>query len=291
MAVQDVVVTGTSSGIGLALARQLCGRGVRVFGSVRGEADAARVRADLGETFVPLAMDVTDSDAIARSVEVVGDALGGRTLDGLVNNAAVGLFGPLLEQPIEEVEEQLRVNVIGALRVIQAFAPLLGASKARSGSPGRIVNISSTSGKIGLPFLGGYTASKQALEGLSESLRRELMLYGIDVVVVGPGAVVTPAWDRVESRATAYASGVYGPIYEAFVRFLVAEGKKGLPPERIAEAVWEALTAPKPRVRYAVVPKSFLNWTLPRVMPARAMDRGIARRFGIERGKVAAAKP
>jgi NAD(P)-dependent dehydrogenase (short-subunit alcohol dehydrogenase family) len=228
-------------------------------------------------------MDVTDPASIVRSADVVRADLKGRVLGGLVNNAGVAIAGPLLEQPIEEFEAQLQVNLTGVLRVTKAFAPLLGATPARvGGGPGRIVNISSTSGKISYPFLGAYAASKHGLEGLSDALRRELMLYGIDVVVVGPGAVTTPIWDKAEQRVSAYTSSPYSGPYEAFARFMIAEGRTtGLPPERIAAAVWEALTARSPRTRYAVVPDSLRQWALQKLLPARLLDRALARTFGL----------
>jgi NAD(P)-dependent dehydrogenase (short-subunit alcohol dehydrogenase family) len=280
MSLQDVVVTGTSTGIGLAVARLLVQRGVRVFGSVRRSDDAARVRAELGERFVPLTMDVKDDGAVARAAEVVRDALGDLTLGGLVNNAGISMAGPLLDQPLELFEEHLRINLTGVLRVTRAFAPLLGAGRVRPARPGRIVNMSSTSGKMGLPFLTAYCASKHGLEGLSEAMRRELMFYGIDVIVIGPGAVVTPIWDKAEARGNAYASSAYARAFEAFRRYALAQGREGLPAEKLGEVVWRALTVRAPRARYSVVPRSLLNWTLP-MLPARVLDRAIARNFGL----------
>jgi NAD(P)-dependent dehydrogenase (short-subunit alcohol dehydrogenase family) len=281
MSLQDVVVTGTSTGIGLGVTRVLTSRGTRVFGTVRRDADGARIRAELGERFVPLTMDVTDDDAVARAVDLVRGHLAGHSLGGLVNNAGLAIAGPLLEQPIEEFEQQLRVNLTGVLRVTRAFAPLLGATSAPSRTPGRIVNVSSVSGKIALPFIGGYAASKHGLEGLSEALRRELMLYGIRVIVVNPSWVVTPIHDKVEAQGNPYASSPYGHAFDALMRRLIADGRKGLPPERVAEVVWEALSVAAPRARYAVARARFLEWTLPRLLPARLVDRAFAKRFGL----------
>jgi NAD(P)-dependent dehydrogenase (short-subunit alcohol dehydrogenase family) len=202
-------------------------------------------------------------------------------LFGLVNNAGMAVPGPLLHLKIADFERQLAVNLTGQLIVTQAFAPLLGADPARTGTPGRIVMISSVGGKNALPFAGPYAASKFALEGLSEALRRELMLVGIDVIVVAPGSVATPIWDKAEALdVTPFDSTRYAPALKTMRSFMLAIGRKGLPPERIGEAVRTALTIAKPRTRYTVAPD--VVWQLmTRILPKRTMDRLIARRLGL----------
>ena len=281
---RTVVVTGASTGIGYAIARVLVGHGVRVFGSVRRQEDGQRVRSDLGDQFVPLVFDVTDAPAIHASVPAVADALGGATLFGLVNNAGIAVGGPLIYQPLEEIRRHLEVNVVGALAVTQAFAPLLGTDRARTGKPGRIINISSVSGRISAPFLGGYAASKRALEGMSHSLRREMMLFGIDVVIVNPGSVVTPIWDKAERiDGSRYETTEYWPALQRFWSSALRSGRAGLPAERVGEVVWEALTASSPKTSYPVVRRRLVNWTLPLALPARLIDRLIARRLWVDR--------
>jgi NAD(P)-dependent dehydrogenase (short-subunit alcohol dehydrogenase family) len=278
---RSVVVTGVSTGIGEATARVLAGHGVHVFGSVRRPADADGLRADLGERFTPLVFDVTDAAAIQACVPSVAAALGGGTLFGLVNNAGIAVGGPLIHQPLDEVRRHLEVNTLGVLAVIQAFAPLLGVDRARKGRPGRIVNISSVAGRLSAPFLGAYAASKRALEGMSHSLRRELMLYGIDVIIVNPGSVVTPIWDKAErADGSRYAPTDYAPVLQRFANAAVSSGRSGLPPEAVGDVVWTALTARKPRTFYAVVRRRLLNWTIPLALPARVLDRLIAKRLG-----------
>jgi len=175
--------------------------------------------------------------------------------------------------------------VLGAVTVSQAFIPLLGADSALTGGPGRIVNITSVGGKIAAPFIGDYAMSKHALEAFSESLRRELMLYGIDVIAIGPGAVATPIWDKAEQGDySAYAKTDYAAALTKFKDWFIADGRKsGLPPERIGEAIYTALTARKPKVRYAVVPKKLVNWTIPNLLPKRVIDRIIAKQLGLKR--------
>ena len=278
------VVTGVSTGIGWSTAKVLCARGLRVFGSVRRQADAERLSADFGPGFSPLIFDITDEPAIHRAAAQVDAALANSTLFGLVNNAGIAVPGPLLHQPIADFRRQLEVNLVAQLAVTQAFAPLLGADRTRRGRPGRIINISSVSGKIGAPFVGAYTASKHALEGMSDSLRRELMLYGIDVIVVAPGAIATPIWDKAgELDLAPYAQTDYGPIVPKVRDFMIAQGRRGFPPERVGKLIWHALTTPHPRARYAIIPRKFQNWTLPRILPARVIDAAVAKQMGLRR--------
>ncbi len=283
---QTVVVTGVSTGIGWGTCKVLLSKGFRVFGSVRRKTDADRLRREFGEAFTPLIMDVTDRLAVEQAAAQVGAEIGPSTLAGLVNNAGIAVPGALLYLPLEEFRRQLEVNLFAQLSVTQAFAPLLGADTKRKGQPGRIVNISSTAGKIGLPFLGAYVASKHALEGMSESLRRELMIYGIDVIVIVPGAVVTAIWDKAEDEDLSIYQGTdYASTSERFRRFMIAEGRKGLSPDRLGQAVFSALTARHPKTSYIVIPKRLKNWSLPRFLPKRLVDKMIAKQLGLTRAR------
>ena len=281
-----VVVTGVSTGIGLATARVLMARGVRVFGSVRRQTDADRLRSELGSGFTPLLFDVTDPDAIQASVPTVAASLNGTTLWGLVNNAGIGIGGPLIYQPLDEIRRVLEVNVIGAVAAVQAFAPLLGTDRRREGKPGRIVNISSVAGRMSAPFVGAYAASKHALEGMSHCLRRELMVFGIDVILINPGSVVTPIWDKAEEVGAArYAQTEYAPFLSRFLTMALRTGRSGLPAEAVGAAVWTALSASRPRTSYPVIGRRLMNWTIPRLIPPRILDRLIAKRLQIGNAK------
>ena len=278
---RSVAITGTSTGIGWGAAKVLLANGFRVFGSVRKAADAQRLAAEFGENFVPLLFDVTDEAAVYAAAAQVRAALAGETLAGLVNNAGISVPGPLLELPIEDFRRQFDVNLIGVVMVTQAFAPLLGTDRELRGLPGRIVNISSVGGRIATPFLAPYNASKFALEGLSESLRRELLLFGIDVVVVGPGAVVTAIWDKAEQLdLSPYLKTPYGPALAKLRDYMFTLGKKGLPPERLGEGIAQALTTPNPKTRYAVTPQPVQDF-LGRMLPKRMLDRLIGRQLGL----------
>ena len=281
---KSVVVTGASTGIGWGTVKVLTQKGFHVFGSVRRAEDAARLIAEFGDAVTPLRFDVTDETAVAHAAKQVREALNGETLLGLVNNAGIAVAGPLMHLPINEYRFQLEVNLISPLLVTQAFLPLLGTDRTLNGTPGRIINISSVGGKIGSPFLGAYSASKHGLEGLSESLRRELMLYGIDVIIVGPGPIATPIWDKAaELDLTIYDQTDYGTATKRFSDYAIARGRKGYPPERVGETIWKALTEAKPRTRYAIVPNRLTNWTLPSLLPKRWVDKIIADRFGFSR--------
>ncbi len=278
---KNVVVTGVSSGIGWGAVKVLTKKGFHVFGSVRKEEDAKRLSAEFGDAFTPLLFDVTDEVAVSEAASVVSSRLKGKTLDGLVNNAGIAVPGPLMHQPIKDFRLQIEVNLVSVLIVTQSFLPLLGTDRFLSGKPGRIVNISSVGGQVAVPFIGGYHASKFALEGLSDTLRRELMLYGIDVIVVGPGAVATPIWDKAENTDwSLYQHTEYAEAGEKYLNYSVTEGRKGSSPEVVGEVIWKALSAPNPRVRYATVHKHLLNWTLPRLLPKRIVDKIIAKNLG-----------
>jgi len=278
----SVVVTGASTGIGRGIAGVLVKKGFTVFGTVRKRADADRLQSEFGAAFTPLLMDVTDQPAVERAANQVREALGQSTLAGLVNNAGISIVGPLLHTPLAEFRRQLEVNLVSPLLVTQAFAGLLGTDRTREGKPGRIVNISSVGGKMGPPFLGAYAASKHGLEGMSESLRRELLLYGIDVILIRPGSVNTPIWDKAEAEdLEIYRQTDYAASLDRFTKSFIAGGRKGLSPLSIGEAVYAALTVRKPRVSYDVVPQKLTNWTLPMRLPKRVLDRLIGRRLGL----------
>nr|WP_047167598.1 SDR family NAD(P)-dependent oxidoreductase [Sphingomonas sp. Y57] len=282
---QAAVVTGASSGIGRATAALLVEHGWRVFGTVRTEAQAEELSTTLGPGIIPLRFDLRDGPAIARAAELVAAALGADRLAGLVNNAGLAHFGPLALQPIDDWQAQIDVNLTGTLRVVQAFLPLLGADRRRNGPPGRIVNISSVSGRITLPFTSGYAASKHGLEALSDAMRRELAIYGIRTILIQPGAVRTPIWDKVDRPDDErFADGDFGRLFAGFKTAFAAAGEKALPSGRFATLVHRALTTRNPRPRYALMRGRLAHWTLPRLLPDHLLDRILIRQFGLSRG-------
>jgi len=282
MAGRAVVVTGVSTGIGLAAAKVLAAKGFRVFGSVRKAADGERVAAEVGPNFTPLIFDVTDEAGAQAAGRTVEAALGGATLAGLVNNAGIAVAGPMLHLPVDEFRKQLEVNLTGVVIATQAFAPLLGARSPAVKDPGRIVNISSVGGRTANPFMAPYNVSKFGLEGLSEALRRELLPFGVDVIVVAPGAVATPIWDKADETDTSlYANTIYAPALDRLRAYMLQLGRSGLPPERIGEAILTALTTPKPKVRYTVSPDMMQVIMSEYVLPKRVLDRIVGKRLGL----------
>jgi NAD(P)-dependent dehydrogenase (short-subunit alcohol dehydrogenase family) len=278
---QSVVITGASTGIGWATAKLLLDRGFRVFGSVRKQPDADRLKAGFGANFTPLLFDVTDEAAVLAAAREVRAALDGATLTGLVNNAGIAVAGPVLELSADEFRRQMDVNVIGPIIATQAFGPLLGSDPSLKGPKGRIVMISSVAGKNGNPLMSAYSASKHAIEGLSESLRREMMLFGIDVIIVAPGAVKTPIWGKAEEvDISPYKNSPFFPPLERIRKFMLHLGEIGLPPEKIAETIAEALTSAHPKVRYQVTPDP-MQHVITSVLPKRTVDRIIAKRLGL----------
>jgi len=280
---KNAMITGASTGIGQASAKYLADKGWRVFAGVRKTEDAERLSAELGERVRPVLCDVTDADIIKSAAEQVHNELQGQSLHGLVNNAGIAVAGPLLHLPPEEMTRQLDVNVTGQMRVTQAFAPLLGARKDFAGTPGRIVNISSVAGFQATPMLTPYACSKFALEAFTEGLRREMMLYGIDVVAINPGPIQTPIWDKAEMMdIEPYAHTDYARPIQKILKAVRAEADKALPAVRVAEAIHGALTDKTPKLNTVVIRKRF-EMALMKALPRRVVDNLIAGALGLKR--------
>lgn len=280
---KTVVITGASTGIGRTTAEHLCEKGWQVFAGVRREEDGADLIA-ADDRIKPILLDVTNPEHVDAAVETVRQALGGQKLAGLVNNAGIANMGPLALQPLDQFKSHFEVNVFGLLRASQAFAPLLGMDETLSGPSGRIINITSVGGKLASPFLGAYTATKHAVESMTDSLRRELVIFGIDAIAVGPGAVRTPIWDKAETANSSnpYSNSPWAKPIEIFSQTMLEGGRTGLEPKVIANTIETALTARKPKARYAPVPNKLTNFTLPMLLPKRFVDGFFWKRFGMD---------
>jgi NAD(P)-dependent dehydrogenase (short-subunit alcohol dehydrogenase family) len=270
-----VLVTGASTGIGEATAFHLRELGFDPVAGVRRDEDAERLE---GHGLQTVRLDVTDEAQIAAAREAIGD----RALAGLVNNAGVAVAAPLEYVPLDQFRRQLEVNLIGQVAVTQVFLPAL----RRAG--GRIVNVSSIGGRVALPLLSPYNASKFALEAVSDSLRRELRPQGIDVIVIEPGGIKTPIWkkgnklaDELISEMPPEAERLYGRLVAGVRRETVKiERERGLSPRAVAEVIGTALTVERPRTRYVVGREAKVRANLARLLPDRAMDRLIGRALG-----------
>ena len=273
MARGTVVITGTSSGIGRVTAERLVAEGFRVLAGVRRAEDAP-------PGTEALVLDVSDPGAAATAKARV-DELGG-TLHGLVNNAGITVQGPVEFLDLDEFRHQMEVNVVGPIALTQALLPALRAGR------GRVVNVSSIGGKMAVPFLSPYSASKFALEAVSDSLRMELKPFGVHVAVIEPGSADTPIWrkgqDRTEETVEALGAegrALYGKRVEAFAKFAGKTADRAFPPSKVADAIAHALTAEKPRTRYLVGADARMQAAIKKVLPDRAVDAVIARLTGV----------
>ena len=274
---QAVVITGASTGIGEACVKRLAAAGFHVFAGVRKAEDGAALQQATGDRVTHLLLDVTNTDQIAAAQATVATMVGENGLAGLINNAGIAVGGPLEFMPLDEFHHQMAVNVYGALAVTQAFLPLLRQAT------GRIVNMSSISGLAASPFLGPYAASKFALEALSDALRLELRPWGIHVILVEPGNIATPIWqkglafaDQLEAKLPPEAQAYYGPIFP-FMRAMLTRSR-GTPADAVAQVVEQALTAAQPNARYLVGNDARLRTLIER-LPTRWRDNLIASRL------------
>lgn len=277
-----VVITGASSGIGRACALHLDRLGFQVFAGVRREADAEGLRAEGGDRLEPLVIDVADQASIRSASSRVQELAGEAGLAGLVNNAGIAVSAPLEFIPIDELRRQLEVNVIGQVAVTQAF---LGRLRKRRG---RIVNIGSVGGRIALPFVGAYAASKFAMEAITDSLRRELRPWGIFVSIVEPGSIATSIWEKGTSTADAIlgklpseAHQLYGDAMETVRKVAEETARRGIAPQNVARSVEHALTAPRPRTRYIVGRDARARIAIASVVSDKTFDRLVSRTMGL----------
>ena len=273
-----VLVTGASTGIGLASCEHLLREGYHVIGGVRSETDATRLKTALGPKFYAVIIDVTTTDSIGRAREEVTTILNEDHLVAIVNNAGIVISGTVLHVPIEEWKRQFDVNVFGLLDTTQRFFDLLiKASQSGDRHPVRIINMSSVSGKFASPFMGPYAASKFALEALSDSLRRELYMYDIQVVLIEPGSIATPLWDKAK-EAVQYV----GPEHEWMLPFknkiIDHNVATGLHVDEVAKCVVNAVKAEKVRSRYLIKAQAW-KFRIVTILPTAWVDRMILKKL------------
>lgn len=278
---KTAVITGVSSGIGKALAELFLQRGWKVYGSLRNVDQGVELAERFGGNFFPLIFDVCDEGAVEASAARVGSDLAGRRLDVLVNNAGAVLAGPLALQPTEEFRRQIEINLVGPFLTVKAFLPLLGSDPDIPGTPGRIVNVSSMAGRMGVPFMGAYAASKHGLEGFSDSLRCEVASYGIDVITVIPGSVATPVFVKAGQNANLYDGSDYHRSFDAFLQNMNENVSAGHSPDHVARGILKAVESARPRYSYEIIWRKLLYWYLPRMIPKRALLAAMCDRYGL----------
>ncbi len=275
-ATRTALVTGASSGIGEDTARKLQALGYIVYGAAR---RTDRLHALAADGIRPLAMDVTDDASMSAGVNRILEETG--RIDVLVNNAGYGSYGAIEDVPIDEARRQFEVNVFGLARLTQLVSPHM-----RAQGSGTIINISSIGGRLTTPLGGWYHATKYAVEALSDALRIELAPFGIDVVVVEPGAIRTAWWSIAADHLEATAEGsAYADQIWAVAGAMRSESnnRRFSPPAVIARTVGKIITARRPRTRYAV---GFMAGPLiaaRRVLPDRTFDQLIGAAFGFRR--------
>ncbi len=269
-----VVITGASTGIGAACALHLDRLGFAVFAGVRRSEDGVALQQASSDRLVPVELDVTDLATIQKSQAIVSDATKDRGLFGLINNAGIAVVGPLEAVPISDLRQQLEVNVIGQVAVTQAFLPLVRQAR------GRIVNMGSIAGLSTMPLMGPYSASKFALEAITDALRLEVQQWGIHVAIVEPGAIATPIWNKSTIEAAEREAGVgtelrtlYKPVIAAVRKVVGEASKRAISTDAVAKAVEDALTAPSPRTRYLVGTDAKLRALMVRLLPDRVSDK------------------
>jgi len=283
-----ILVTGASTGIGYSAVEHLIRSGYGVFGSVRKQEDASRLQSDFGDNFIPLIFDVTDEQAVLDSVETVKLKMGpGDQLISIVNNSGIALGGPIQFLPTDVYRKQFEVNLFGVVNVTRSYLKLLGAERGAS-HRGRVVMISSVSGKRSYPFVSPYTASKHALEAFSDSLRREMMLYGVKVVIIEPGPIKTPIWDKTPSvEDNPFLGTDYESSLRKFYGQMVTKGKhEGLPVDRVGKLIEKVITIKNPKTRYVITGRKWLDFILPGILPDRMLDKLFAKFLGIDREKL-----
>lgn len=268
----SLLITGASTGIGRGLALDLAAAGHQVFVSVRKQTDADGLAGTHGVT--PVLFDVSDGEAIRRACSEIDRLRDSDRAFSIVNNAGIAVAGPLEEMPIADFKHQFAINVFGALEVTQTFLPIIREKR------GRIVNMSSVSGLLTSPFLGAYSASKFALEAISDALRIELAPAGVDVLLIEPGPIQTPIWDKNLSAERPVVSERYRVAVNRFERYIRNRSDSALPVERVVKAVQHALFAKRPKARQIVASwPTRLEIEIARRLPSRWVDRSIVNRL------------
>jgi NAD(P)-dependent dehydrogenase (short-subunit alcohol dehydrogenase family) len=260
-----VFVTGANSGIGWAVSDYLASQGFYVYAGAR-NTDTLK---DLckNQNIFPVKLDVTSIEDINKAKKIIEKKATG--LFGLVNNAGITKAGPLMDVTAEDMRAQFEVNLFGVHQITQVLFPLLLEAK------GRIVMMSSDSGFFATPFVGPYCASKFALEGYSDSLRREILPHGVKVILIEPGRISTPIWNKGEKilKNAKHTDSIFWNEAKAMGKYAIQKGKtSGLPPVEVAKAVYQALTYAKPKLRYIVAENSF-EYKLMNIFPAWYVDR------------------
>jgi NAD(P)-dependent dehydrogenase (short-subunit alcohol dehydrogenase family) len=272
MSHRAVLITGVSTGIGKATAQYLMNKGYPVIGSVRKEEDAAQLSAEYPNLFHTVIFDVRNEEQIQSAVRIVEKITNGEGLGALINNAGVAVSGPMQYVKSEYMRYQMDVNVHGLISVTQSFLPLLGAQNGSPYPPGRLINVSSVSGRLTRMMMGPYSASKYAVEALSDAWRRELSLFGIKVVIIEPGPIDTEIWEKARSEEQPYMDTEYGFILEQREKIIKQNEEMAISAHKVAQSIYSGLTKKRPKTRYLVTGKKILIQSIIKYFPDRWVD-------------------
>ena len=287
---KTILITGCSTGLGFAAARAFAERGYRVIATVRKEDDAMRLQVSGNDRIQTAICDVTIQDHVAALPDLVRQVSEDGKLDGLINNAGHMLEpGPVEFQKLENIRLQFDVNVIGMMAVTIALLPLLGTADPTRGHAGRIINMSSIEGKVASPFISAYAATKHAIEGFSASLRRELRLFGIKVIIVAPGGIQTEMWRKNTFPVEPLVGTAYEESFRKVNRMLKQMETESATAEEVAGFLVRVFEAPRPRARYAHS-RALMDgpWTM--LVPALWYDAMLGMMFGLKPPKGPASK-
>ncbi len=268
---KNILITGVSSGIGYDAVGHFTALGYRVFGSVRSQNDAERLREEFPH-LICLEFDVTDRVKIEHARQEVVRILEGEPLTALVNNAGYALGGPLALLSDDAFSKQLEVNVLGVRYVTNAFLPLLGACTAFAHKPGKVINISSISGVLNTPMNGAYCVSKHALESMMEVYRREMKRYGIQFVSIQPGPIQSKLWEKNTNTLEAYLDTDYGVMAQKTSRIIQQAEKEALPARRVSLLIEKVINSKRPKLAYILHSRRLPIWFMVKVFPKRFVD-------------------
>lgn len=274
-----IVITGINSGIGLATAESFLAVGDVVIGSIRNlssmSSDVQNLKNKYGQKLILWPCDFLNLDEV-DSIHDILKQHGITQIHGLINNAGIATSAPFQFQNFSEISNTITTNVLSVMKLTQLLIPYMIQVQ------GRIVNISSVSGTGGAPFLAAYCASKHAIEGFSESLRREMKIHGIQVVVIGPGSIKTPIWSKgFENIREKYQNTVYVTSFDKFLNYASNEALNALPVSAVVDDIQKAMNSPCPKIRYAPIPRKFLNKIIPMLLPKRVYDFLTVRALGL----------
>jgi len=282
---RTVLVTGVSTGIGKSITESLIQNKFHVIGSVRKEEDAIYLKKKYSKQFDTVIFDVRDEKAIKNAKDKINSILekNNSYLCSIINNSGIALGGPVQYLDLEIFKKQFDVNFFGLISVTKIFLDLLIKSN-KYPLKNKIINIGSISGKRSYPFVAPYTSSKFALEGFTDSLRRELMIHDIDVVLVQPGPIKTGIWNKVpDIEQNPFLKTEYGASIRKFASNYIKMGNKGFRPDIIGNRIVKILQTNKPKTRYVITPNKLINYLIPGFLPDRWVDRITAKILGLHK--------